>query len=185
MIATDLNDLGNIRRLQNDLPGAVAYFRESVAMSRRQLGDDHLTTIAVAINLGRALQAQGHQAEAERILRGAASRLDPADAGRRAWYVNAQSGLGLALVAEGRASEARDLLEPTVELARQQFGEEHVRTADARLALGMALLSTGEYARAEPVVRAAAAALEKKRKSQPYLAAQASAALAELRRERP
>jgi serine/threonine-protein kinase len=179
-VASDLNNLGNMRRLQSDAPGAVKYFREALDLGRRLLGDNHLNTIAFSINLGRALQAQGDAAEAERLLSAASGKLDTADAGQRAWYVNARSGLGLALVAEGRAAEARDLLEPAVELARRHFGEEHVRTADARLALGKALLATREYARAEPVVRAAAAAFEKQRKTQPYFAAQAAAALGEL-----
>ena len=118
------------------------------------------------------------------MLREASSRLDTANAGHRAWYVNAQSGLGLALVSQSRAAAARDLLEPTVRMALGQFGEEHVRTADARLALGRALLATREYAEAEPILRAAAGTFEKQRKAQPYFAAQAAASIAELRRLR-
>jgi tetratricopeptide (TPR) repeat protein len=183
-IATDLNNLGNLRRLEGDPSGAVPYFRESVELARRVLGEDHLNTIAVTTNLGRALEAQGKLAEAEQLLRGASGKLDTANAAHRTWYVNAQSGLGLALVAQGRAAEARDLLEPAVGMARKQFGEEHIRTADAELALGKALLATGEYAKAEPVLRAAAATLEKQRKAQPYFAAQAAGALAELQNRR-
>jgi eukaryotic-like serine/threonine-protein kinase len=183
-IAVDLNNLGTIRRLQNDLPGAVGYFREAVGQARQLLGEDHISTIAASINLGRALQAQGNAAEAERLLRGASGKLDTANAAHRAWYLNAQSGLGLALVAQGRATEARDLLERAVQLARQEFGEDHIRTADAQLALGRALLATREFARAEPVLRAAAATLEKQRKAQPVFAAQAAAALAQLRNHR-
>jgi eukaryotic-like serine/threonine-protein kinase len=183
-VATDLNNLGNLRRLEGDLPGAVQYFREAVGLTRRLLGENHINTIAVTINLGRALQAQGKAVEAEQLLRGASGKLDTANAAHRTWYVNAQSGLGLALVAQGRAAEARDLLGPAVQLARQHFGEEHVRTADARLALGRALLATREYAKAEPILRAAAATFEKQRKAQPYFAAQAAAALVQLRNHR-
>jgi serine/threonine-protein kinase len=183
-VALDLNNLGTVRRLQNDVPGAVEYFRESAALARRLLGEDHISAIAVSINLGRALEAQGNAAEAEQLLRRASAKLDTANAAHRAWYVNAQSGLGLALVAQGRAAEARDLLEHAVELARREFGDEHVRTADAQLALGRALLATREYDKAEPVLRAAAASLERQRKTQPYFAAQAAGALEELRRHR-
>ncbi len=184
-IAMNLNDLGNLRRLAGDAPGAVRYLRESVALARRTLGEDHFNTHAVTINLGRALVAEGNLAEAERLLRGASFRLDTANAAHRPWYVNAQSGLGLVLVAQGRAAEARDLLEPVVRMARAQLGAEHVRTADVELALGKALLATREYAKAEPVLRAASATFEKQRKTQPQFAAQAAAALAELRRYRP
>ncbi len=183
-IALDLNSLGNIRRLQGDVPGAVEYLREALRQARRLLGEDHVTTMAISVNLGRALEAQGRAGEAEQLLRTVSSKLDPANAGHRVWYVSAQSGLGLALVAQGRPDEARGPLEQAVELARQQLGEDHVRTADARLALGRALLATGEYARAEPILRAAAATFEKQRKAQPYFAAQAAAAMAELRDHR-
>jgi tetratricopeptide (TPR) repeat protein len=184
VVATDLNNLGTVRRLRNDLPGAIGYFREAVGQARRLMGEDHINTIAASVNLGRALQAQGNAAEAEQLLRGASDKLDTANAGQLVWYLNAQSGLGLALVAQGRKTEARDLLERAVELARQHFGEDHLRTADARLAFGRALLATHEYARAEPVLKAAAATFEKQRKAQPVFAAQAAAALAALRHHR-
>ena len=184
IIATSLNDLGTLARLQGDLPRAVPYLREAAGMARRQLGEDHLSTLAVSVNLGRALEDQGNLAEAEQLLRGALEKLDPATGAHRGWYVGAQSGLGLVLIARGRAAEARDRLEPVVELARRELGEEHPRTSDARLTLGRALLATREYDRAEPVLRAAAEALERQRKSQPVLAAQAAAALAELRKHR-
>jgi len=183
-IASDLNNLGNLRRLELDVPGAVTYFREAVAMGRQVLGDDHLNTIALTINLGRALQTAGNGAEAERLLRGARDKLDTAKASHHVWYVNAQTGLGLVLAAAGRGAEARDLLEPTVEFSRRHLGENHIRTQDAQLALGRALLANREYAKAEPVLVAAAAAFEPQRRTQPYFAAQASAALAEVRRRR-
>ena len=183
-VAWHLNSIGNIRRSQGDLPGAVNHFREAVETVRRVSGDDHQNTIFYTINLGRAVLAQGGTEEAERLLRGAASRLDSANAYHRPWYVNAQTGIGLALVSRGRATEARDGLESLLRFARTHLGEEHLRTSDAQLALGRALLATGEYARAEPVLRAAAGTFEKQRKAQPYFAAQAAEALAELRRHR-
>jgi tetratricopeptide (TPR) repeat protein len=163
----------------------VQYFRESLGQARRMLGEDHINTLAITTNLGRALEAQGSAAEAERLLRDASARLDPANASQRVWYVNAQSGLGLALVAQGRAAEARDLLEPAVELARRELGAENIRTADAELALGRALLATEEYATAKPLLLAAQAYFGKQRERQPYFAAQAAAALAELRSRLP
>ncbi len=183
-VAWHLNSIGNLRRVQGDLPGAVKHFREAVETVRRVSGDDHLNTILYTINLGRAVLAQGDTEEAVRLLRGAAGRLDSANAYHRPWWVSAQTGIGLALVTQGRAAEVLDGLESLVRFAGARFGEEHVRTADARLALGSALLATREYARAEPVLRAAAATLERRRKEQPQLAAQAAEALAELRSHR-
>lgn len=183
-VAMDLNSLGNVRRLQNDPRGAVRYFREGVALSRRVLGENSTNTTAISINLGRALVAEGSPGEAETLLAAAANKLDTADANQRIWYLNAVSGLGLALIAQGRAAEARPLLESAVELSRRNLGETHLRTADARLSLGRALLATGRYDEAEPVLLAASAVFEKQRRAQPYFAAQAAAALAQLRDQR-
>jgi hypothetical protein len=180
----DLNSLGNLRRALRDTPGAVAALREAFDMGRRILGDDRVNTIAFSINLGRALQEGGTADEAEVLLRQAVAKLDTTRADHQQWYVNARSGLGLAMIARGRPAEARDLLEPTVDFARRHLGETHIRTSDARLALGRALLVNREYARAEPLLEAAAAAFEAQRKAQPYFAAEAAAALAELRRRR-
>ncbi|HET7469475.1 MAG TPA: tetratricopeptide repeat protein [Gemmatimonadales bacterium] len=180
----DLNSLGNISRAQRDTPGAVAALREAFEMGRRTIGEDRLNTIAFEVNLGRALQEGGKTEEGEVLLRQALARLDTTMAEHRQWYVNARSGLGLALVSQGQAAQARDLLEPTVDFARRQLGEAHLRTTDARLALGRALLATHEYGRAQPLLETAAAAFEAQRKVQPYFAAEAAAALAELRRRR-
>jgi tetratricopeptide (TPR) repeat protein/predicted Ser/Thr protein kinase len=183
-VAWHLNGLGNILRLRGDLPGAVRHLREAVETSRRVSGDDHQNTIKYTINLGRAVLALGGAEEAERLLRGAASHLDSTNAYHWPWYVNARTGIGLALLARGRATEARDGLEALPRFAGTHLGEGHLRTADAQLALGRALLATREYARAEPLLRAAAGTFEKQRKAQPSFAAQAEEALAELRRHR-
>ena len=73
----------------------------------------------------------------------------------------------LVLLDRRRAAEARDLLAPVVPFSERTVGAEHVRTNDARLALGRVLLAMREYARAEPLLRTAAAAFEQQRKAQP------------------
>ena len=180
----DLNNLGNVRRLLGDNPGAERYLREAVDQAQRTLGDDHINTIAVRVNLARTLEAQGKAVEAEAILRAAVAKLDSARAEHQQWWVNGQTGLALALLDQGRATEARDLLAPVVPFSERAVGAEHVRTNDARLALGRALLATRDYARAEPLLQRAAAAFGQQRKQQPIFAAQSAAALSELRRRR-
>ncbi|MFL5492925.1 MAG: tetratricopeptide repeat protein [Gemmatimonadales bacterium] len=183
-IALDLNNLGNVRRLLGDNRGGEAYLREAVDQAQRTLGDDHINTIALRLNLARTLEARGKAAEAEAILRVAVAKLDSARADHQPWWVYGETGLALTLLDQGRASEARDLLAPVLPFSERAVGDEHVRTNDARLALGRALLATREYARAEPLLRRAAASFAQQRKVQPVFAAQSAAALAELRRRR-
>jgi serine/threonine-protein kinase len=183
-IALDLNNLGNMRRVLGDDRGAEAYFREAADQAHRALGDDHINSIAIAINLARTLEAEGQTAEADTLLRTALAKLDTAQAHHRAWWISARTGLGLVLLDRQRAIEARDLLAPVVPFAERTLGAGHVRTNDARLALGRVLAANGELDRAEPLLRAAAAAFEAQRKAQPVFAAQAAAALRELARRR-
>ncbi|HUR95498.1 MAG TPA: serine/threonine-protein kinase [Gemmatimonadales bacterium] len=183
-IAMDLNNMGNVWRLLGDDRAAEAYYREGVDQSLRTLGDAHISTTAVRINLARVLETEGKTTEAEAILRPALAKLDTALAEHRPWWVNARTGLALVLLDRGRATEARELLAPVVPFAERTVGAEHVRTNDARLALGRALVGTREFARAEPLLRTAAAAFERQRKAQPVFAAQSAAALAELARRR-
>jgi hypothetical protein len=84
--------------------------------------------------------------------------------------------LGKALLALGRADEARPMLEQVVADAKRQFDKHHWRVGDALLAYGKALAASGRVADAAPVLRAARVVLEKNRRAQPRLAAQAMAA---------
>jgi serine/threonine-protein kinase len=183
-IALDLNNLGNIRRLQGDPRGGEAYYRDALDQSFRTLGEQHTNTIAVAINLGRTLVEEGRMAEAEAILQPALAKLDSAKAEHQQWWVSAWTGLALVRLSQQRAAEAAKLLEPVVAFADRTMGPGLVRTNDARLALGQALMAAGDYARAEPVLRAAAAAFEQSRKAQPIFARTSAAALEEVIRRR-
>jgi thioredoxin-like negative regulator of GroEL len=86
------------------------------------------------------------------------------------------------LLAQGRVDEALPVLEAAVERARGQFGKGHWRAADAELAYGRALLASGKVVEAEPLLRSAHASLDRTRRSQPRLAAQAAAAVDKLDR---
>jgi serine/threonine-protein kinase len=180
-VAVDHNNVGVVRALRNDMPGAVQSFRQALAIQRKVVGDDHINTIAFSINLGRALHTLGENGEADSLLRAAATALDTTNAAHRPWYANAQTGLALVDLTQGRTAEAVSRLERAVDFSTRHLGDDHVRTHDARLALGKALIANGQPARAEALLRAAAAYFEKNRKVEPVFSAQAAAALGELK----
>jgi tetratricopeptide (TPR) repeat protein len=179
-IAQNLKSIASVLQLQGDLDGAIPLFRESLAQLGRLLGEKHPTYSVVSIELALALLERGNTVEAERLLRAAATRLDPANPDQRGQLIRAQVGLGRTLTAEGRIEEARPVLERALEMAVGQFGAEHLRTSEAQLALGECLIASRQYARAEPLVREAYTALQKRSRAQPRLLLRASLAMGRL-----
>ena len=72
------------------------------------------------------------------------------------------------------------MLERALEMAVGQSGAEHLRTIEAQLALGECLIASRQYARAEPLIREAYAALQKRSRAQPRLLLRANVAMGRL-----
>ena len=90
-------------------------------------------------------------------------------------------GLGQALTDQGRATEALPVLERTLAMSSERFGADDWHTGEAKLALGACLAASGQHTRAEPLLQEAYTTLQKKRRAQPRLALQATAALKAVR----
>ena len=173
-IALNLNNIANARQLKGDAAGAVPLFRESLAMYGKLLGEKHASYASVSVNLARALRESGNVAEAEQLFRATESRIDSVK--QRPQYINVEIGLGRILTSRGETQPARVVLERALAMSRQRYGEQHWRTAEAKLALGACLAASGQAARADSLLRASYAVLQKER-GQPRLAAEARAAL--------
>jgi hypothetical protein len=134
----------------------------------------------VTINYARALVDHGDVVEAEKLLSGALTHLDPTNSRQLNYRAIAQTGIGLSKLAQGKPEDAQKIIEEALQTAEKQFGKTDWRAADAQLALGRALVAQKKYADAAPLIRAANATLQEKKKAQPRLAKQAAAALATL-----
>jgi thioredoxin-like negative regulator of GroEL len=95
-------------------------------------------------------------------------------------FIGVRVGLGRTLAAEGRQSEALDVLRPALAMSVTQWKPDNWHIAEARLALGQALMATGKPAEAKPLLEQSHATLDRQRRAQPRLAAEADAALARL-----
>ena len=179
-VASTLGNLAQTRYVMGDGNGAIEFMRQSLAQYQQLLGEGHRNTIVTMGNLAFVLAEYGDPVEAESLSRASLRRLDPEDSGHRTHFISTELALGKALLAQGRTDEALPTLECVVEMARKQFGEGNWRTGDALLTYGSALVAKRRYADAEPVLRAARAALEKNRRGQPRLAARAAAAVERL-----
>jgi tetratricopeptide (TPR) repeat protein/predicted Ser/Thr protein kinase len=142
---------GNIKFLQNDLPGALELYRSSLALKEKVLGPDNpdlaITTSAIAEGLHR----MGENAEALTMVERARATTvraygpDAADLGRLL------SNEGEYLVALGRAKEAVPVFQDA--LARfGRNGPEPPMLAYPLTGLGQAWLALGRSSEARPVL---------------------------------
>ena len=131
-------------------------------------------------NLGRLLSEGGQPKEAETLLRSSLEHLDPEIGGQRRQWIASRRALGQALIAPGRAQEALPILEQALQKSREEFGESDWRTAYAQLTYGNALVASQRVAEARPFLNTANEILQRHRKEQPQLSAQAAAALTRL-----
>jgi serine/threonine protein kinase/Tfp pilus assembly protein PilF len=178
-VALGMNNVANVLRLEGKFAEAVPLLRDAHAMYTSLLGDKHLYTLTVQQNLAQALRESGNLREADRTFREIAGLVDRDKPAHELIFIKSQLGLGQALTDEGRAVDGLPLLEKGVEMAVAKFGPDHTTTADARVGLGTCLLALRQYDKAEPVLRAAYATLEKKRRTQALLFARAARALAQ------
>jgi eukaryotic-like serine/threonine-protein kinase len=183
-VALNYNSIAQTYLLRGDAAGAAPLYRESHEQYVRLLGEQHPYAQTVALNLARALREAGVRAEAERIYRDMLGALEADNPQHRTCLIGARVGLGQVLTLDGRLAEAQPLLERALEGSLPHFGHEDWRTGEARLALGSCYLAARQFARAEPLLLEAHANLGKHARAQPILAAQATAALERLRRER-
>jgi serine/threonine-protein kinase len=181
-VAYDLNELSVVLRLKGRSDLAVPILREALAQTRHLAGENFRGTMAVEVQLARALRETGHASEAEQLLRDALSKLDPKNEDSQLIVIPAQATLGRTLTDMGRAREGLPLLESAEKMSHARLGPDHWRTAEAQLGLGECLTAMHEFARADTLLRGAQATLAKQRRQQPLAAAQADSALARLRR---
>jgi len=173
-----MNNVGSVLRLEGKPDKAVPFLRDSRDLYASLLGAKHTYTLTVHQSLAQALRESGNLREAERSFRDVADLVDRDKPAQQPIFIRAQLGLGQTLTAQGRASDALPLLKKSVDMAVAKFGPDHLATADGRFGLGTCLMALGQYDKAEPELRAAYAAVDKKKRSQPRLFARIADALA-------
>ena len=177
-VALSMNNVGSVLRLEGKPDKAVPFLRDSRDLYASLLGAKHTYTLTVHQSLAQALRESGNLRDAERSFRDVADLVDRDKPAQQPIFIRAQLGLGQTLTAQGRASDALPLLKKSVDMAVAKFGPDHLATADGRFGLGTCLMALGQYDNAEPELRAAYAAVDKKKRSQPRLFARIADALA-------
>jgi tetratricopeptide (TPR) repeat protein len=162
-VAQGLNNLAFIAHDKGDLKTAIKMSRDSLEMYRRTLGNEHPAVALAMNNLAIFLFEAGDLASAEPLVRGALEMRRKLLGSDHADVANSMTLLAGLLVETGRYQEALELARGAKTIWLKELAPGHWRTATAEAAEGAALAGLKEYAKAEPLLLASHAVLEKEK----------------------
>jgi serine/threonine-protein kinase len=177
----DLNEIAVVLRMRGMQDRAASILLRVLALNRTLAGENHRNTIAVKVNLGRALREGGQYREAADLFREALKRLDTDNPDTDPFRVNATIGLGRSLVHLGDTGEALRLLQAALETGTQKFGANNFRIAEAHLGLGECQEAIGRLDGARASVRQARSIIEPQTRTQPIVSREVENAFRRLR----
>ena len=151
------NVLWKVGRSDLALPHAEA----ALSLRRRELGDDHLETIASTNNYAVVVESLGRAPEAEPVYREALERYRRVLGDDHELTLLAISNLGAVLQARGKLAEAQQMHHEALERRRRLLGDDHADTMTSMNNMGLLLKAQGKLAAAEPLYREA---LERRRR---------------------
>jgi hypothetical protein len=137
---------------------AEPLLRQTLAIQRQVLGEEHPDTATSLHNLALNLGAQGRHAQAEPLLRQALTIYRKV-VGEEHPYYTARSlkSLAVNLENQGQTTQAEPLIRQALAIQRKMLGEESPEIAMSLHDLAYNLDGQGQYAQAEPLLRQALA----------------------------
>ena len=144
-LVVPLVGLAAARAALGDLEDAERHYREAVAVSLAQYGEQHPETLQSQAKLGAFLHGTSRRDEGRRLLASAARKVSPGGVDVPDFVVASVSSLfGASLLAEGRLEEAARFIAVDVADARQHYPQS-APLAGALAAQGALLVAQGEY----------------------------------------
>jgi serine/threonine protein kinase len=152
--------IGSAYRFLGEYDKARPQLERAVALRRRELGEDHPSTLSSQHNLCTVLHVQGRLGEAEALARHVLdARRRQLPPGHRD-IASSLALLGLILTDRGQPERAEPLLREALDTFAAAFPNDHWRVANVRSLLGGCLVRQGRYAEAEPLLLSAGRALQ-------------------------
>lgn len=151
--AEDLNNLAGLRYGAGDLPGAIDYLRQALAIRRRLHTVPDLSLAHAMFNLGGVLNVAAQRAEAEPLIREALEirrRLSPG--GSRELAQNLVV-LGDMCRHRGELDEAENLYDEALQMRERMFGRQHPDYAQSLTVLAGLARDRRQYDRCEALDR--------------------------------
>ncbi len=121
----------------------------SIAIRRRELGNEHEDTLAAIGHLGLLLSEQAKGSEAEGYLREAIAGWKKVRGADSREAMDTQATLGRALFSAGKLAESEEALREAVPRLRRSAGLENADTLNAMNTLGVVLQARGKLGEAE------------------------------------
>ncbi len=159
-LATSLNDLAEVYRIQGDTALAVPLYRQALAIWEGAPGTDRLDIATALNNLAEAYRSEGNQVEAEPLYRRALAIWEEDLGGDHTNVATGLNNLALALHAEQRLEEAESLFRRALSIWEVSLGPTNPSVAAVLTNLANVLRSGGAYADAEPLARRSLAIME-------------------------
>ncbi|MEM7351857.1 MAG: tetratricopeptide repeat protein [Acidobacteriota bacterium] len=150
-----LASLATLYRKQARYEPAEALYRQAIARSTAELGEDHVRVAELTIELASLLNLAGRFEDSEALYRQAIGIIARVHSGPHPQKVRALGELAQALYAQGRSKEAEDTYLETLEMAEVVYGEAHPNQASYRAKLAAIYDDLGRREEAENLARQA------------------------------
>ncbi|TRV63677.1 MAG: CHAT domain-containing protein [Microcystis panniformis Mp_MB_F_20051200_S9] len=136
---------------------ALLYYKQALAISKQQLGDNHPDTATSLNNLALLYDSQGRYSEAEPLYKQALAISKQQLGDNHPDTATSLNNLAALYQSQGRYSEAEPLYKEALAIRKQQLGDNHPATATSLNNLAALYESQGRYSEAEPLYKEALA----------------------------
>ncbi|MFM6478627.1 MAG: CHAT domain-containing tetratricopeptide repeat protein, partial [Microcystis panniformis] len=152
-----LNNLALLYLFQGRYSEAEPLYKEALAISKQQLGDNHPLTVAILNNLAELYRVQGRYSGAEPLYNRSLAIIKQQLGDNHPDTATSLNNLALLYLFQGRYSEAEPLYKEALAISKQQLGDKHPDTATSLNNLAALYKSQGRYSEAEPLYQQALA----------------------------
>ncbi|XP_068703615.1 uncharacterized protein [Montipora foliosa] len=165
-VATTLNNLGNVLRVQGDLEQAKDYHERALAIHEEKLGSQHIAVASTLNNLGRVLFDEGDLEQAKDYYKRALAIGEEKLGSQHIAVATTLNNLGNVLHAQGDLEQAKDYHERALAFREEKLGSQHIAVASTLNNLGCVLMDQGDLEQAKDYHERALAIHEEKLGSQ-------------------
>ena len=151
-VATALNNLALLLKVQGDYPAALPLYEEILNIRREALGPRHLEVATSLNNLASLLRAQGDYRAARPLYAECLDIRREALGPRHPKVATALNNLAGLLQAQGDYPAARPLYEESLDIRREALGPRHPDVAASLNNFAMLLRAQAEYSAAQPLL---------------------------------
>ncbi|MGO9461199.1 MAG: tetratricopeptide repeat protein [Rhodomicrobium sp.] len=160
-VATQLEALGLVYRLQFRLADAEPFYRQALSIREHVVGKDHISLAPLLIDLANVHHQQGQYPQAEAYYRRSLQIREKALGPNHLDIAESVGGLAVLYSAQSRYAEAEQYYKRALTLLEKAYGPYHYRVGSTLLGLSAAYQYEGRYAEAEQPAKQATAVYKK------------------------